>query len=387
MTHVLVIPSWYPTPRAPAPGSFFREQAQALHRGGHRVGVLAPVQRSLRHWRGSHDHCRWIDDQGVATLRHDVWRWLPGANRLHARGWVAAGVRLFHRYVARCGVPDLLHAQGALYGGVLAARISGESHIRYVVSEHHSIYITGRLARWQRQWATDAVRHAAVRTVVSPELGQAMEQALGEAMIDWQWVPNMVDPRFTLPASAAAGDEFTFITVGQLAVSKGLLDLLAAFAQAFAGRREVRLRLVGEGPLRATLTQRIESLRLSGQVDLAGQLTREQTAEAMRQADCLVVASHYETFGVTLIEAMACGKPVIATACGGPRHIVTAEAGLLVPPRDPGQLAQALARMVHTRAGYDARAIRDGCLARYSEEVVVRQWNEVYRQALGVKPR
>jgi glycosyltransferase involved in cell wall biosynthesis len=91
--------------------------------------------------------------------------------------------------------------------------------------------------------------------------------------------------------------------------------------------------------------------------------------------------SRSETFGVVYVEAIACGKPVLATRCGGPESIVTAENGLLVDTGDVDALAGAMRTMTATARSYDAHAIRRQFLERFSRAAVVDRLEDVYVRA------
>ncbi|HID29995.1 MAG TPA: glycosyltransferase, partial [Desulfobacterales bacterium] len=91
-----------------------------------------------------------------------------------------------------------------------------------------------------------------------------------------------------------------------------------------------------------------------------------------------VLSSHYETFGIVVIEALACSLPVIATRCGGPESIVTESDGLLVPLKDPETLAKAMIQMRNTTSQFDRKQIRDRCILRFGEENIIRQIEAKY---------
>jgi len=125
----------------------------------------------------------------------------------------------------------------------------------------------------------------------------------------------------------------TFLSVGSLDKNKDHQLLISGFAAHFRGR-QARLRIAGDGPLRRTLISQTARLGISHQVEFLGRMPREEVWREMARADCLVLTSRYETFGVVLIEALACGTPVVATKVGAAAEIVTAESGYLVNPDD-----------------------------------------------------
>jgi glycosyltransferase involved in cell wall biosynthesis len=104
--------------------------------------------------------------------------------------------------------------------------------------------------------------------------------------------------------------------------------------------------------------------------------------EEIRRCDAFVLSSDYETFGVVLIEAASCGKPLIATMGSGPESIVTPALGILVPPRDQKSLAAAMVRMRVRISDYNAPAIRRECLDRFGEKAVVDKLVSVYHRIL-----
>jgi len=129
---------------------------------------------------------------------------------------------------------------------------------------------------------------------------------------------------------------------------KGLDVLLRAFALLRHGAAgPLRLVLVGDGPLRGDLEALALSLGLSDHVDFLGRKGRRDVARLLQNCEVFVLPSRSEPFGIVLIEAMACRKPVVSTKVGGiPEIIETGKNGILVEPDDPSALAEALATVL-----------------------------------------
>jgi len=286
------------------------------------------------------------------------------------------------------GKPDLIHAHNAQYAGIIASEIKREWGVPYVLTEHSSIYAIGSVPGPQLAPIQNAFKNADKRLVVSPSLAHHLERSVGQVVCPWEWVPNILAEQFeknALKHETRKRDEtlFRFLNVGWLEENKGQADLLRAFARQFKDRGDVQLRIGGGGPLTEELKRLSGELGIGRQVIFLGALRHGQVLAEMQACDAFVLASRYETFGVVLIEVLACGKPVISTACGGPSCVVRKENGLLVPVRDSVALAEAMATMRSAAHQYDSDWIRQDCIARFGERAVVGQLSNVYREVLA----
>lgn len=384
--HILLIPSWYATPENPQRGSFFLSQALALQKAGHRVGLLVPPSKARtwhglremrQHWRAGGAAAQISRDHDLPLYRLLWWGWRP---TFYPPARVAPLLRLFDRYCAEQGKPDVIHAHSALYGGWVAAHLRRQRGIPAALTEHSSALIRGLLFPDQiarLRWALCGVDR--VLTVSEP-LARALERYAPGLRVGQ--IANAVDADFFAPAPLPPPRQpFALALVAHLNANKRVDLLLRAFAEAFHGQ-DARLRIAGEGPERPRLEALAQSLRLDGQVEFVGQLSREGVRDLLWRSHALVSSSRVETFGVTLIEALACGLPVVATRSGGPEGIIHAGSGLLVPVDDAPALAAALRQMRADYGRYDHAAIRADCLARYGEAAVVRQLETLYAELL-----
>lgn len=382
--HVLLLPSWYPSSLSPHSGPFFREQALALRDAGMKVGVIAPEIVGLRAFVKAGRPTTAIvreDDSGIPTYRKLAVPLLPQFSRRNAWFWLRAGRALFAAYVRDHGLPDLIHAHSAVYAGLLANEIGRRHDLPYVITEHLSTFAEGRLRRWLRRPVSRAFGSAAARLVVSPQLGVTLTAHFGDAFCPWQTVPNTLDLRFEQPLDDKPPRNpglFQFLCIGRFRTLKAQDLLIAAFARAFQGDPSVRLRLAGSGLMQPSCRALANELGVAERVDFLGDLDRDSVRRELLAADALAIPSYYETFGVVVIEALACGKPVIATRCGGPEGLIDDTNGLTVPPGDPGLLADALTRMRQQYDSYDPVILRRDCLVRYSRRAVAGQLREKY---------
>lgn len=161
---------------------------------------------------------------------------------------------------------------------------------------------------------------------------------------------------------------FRFAAMGQLRAIKGYDVLIRAFARLPADT--ALLDIAGEGVLHGELQALIDRLGVTDRCHLVGVIPRENTPDFMNRCDAFVCSSRHETLSCVLNEAAACGKPLIATACGGPQDIVTAENGLLVPVDDEEALAEAMRHMMQKAANYSPADIRAQTVRRFGTDTV-----------------
>jgi glycosyltransferase involved in cell wall biosynthesis len=169
--------------------------------------------------------------------------------------------------------------------------------------------------------------------------------------------------------------------VGWLAPSKGLPELLLAFRELAAEDPELRLVCVGEGSYLAKIHEFIQAAGLEGRVTLSGRSDREQVAAWMTAADVFCLPSHSEGCPNVVVEAVACGCPVVGTRVGGIPELVSEKCGILVEPRDPPALARALRTALS--APWDRRTIAS--LSARSWQKVADETFEVCREVMSPK--
>lgn len=166
-------------------------------------------------------------------------------------------------------------------------------------------------------------------------------------------IPNAVAESAPLPPSERAAlraqmaDDAArtiLIAVGRLAAPKGYGDLLAAFDIARQKHPSALLAIVGDGALRRRLEDEVISRGLRGNVTLMG--ARDDVPQLLAASDLFVSASHWEGMPVAVLEAVAAGLPVVATNVGDTALVVGEDAGVIVPPRQPPLLAEAIAAVL-----------------------------------------
>jgi len=389
-THIVAIPSWYAGGRGSG-GGYFRDQALAFQSAGFRVALLVPeiyTARDLRAGRAPGDAAARrvvVEDDGVPVYLRSRRVRLPRLPYRNALSWSLCGLGLFREYVARNGVPDLVHAHSCLNAGVLAALIKARYGVPFVLTEHSTGFAQQRLRWWERDLVRRVTRRAWARIAVSPHLARLLEAQFPSNA--WDYVPNILGHEFLPPAPAArrggAHGPFVFFGAARMAPVKNHALLIAAFADAFAGDADVRLHLAGDGPLRPELERLCAARGVAPQVEFLGALPAAALRAAMEAADAFVLTSDFETFGVVVIEAMSAGLPVVCTASGGPDHLIEPTNGMLVPVGDGAALRQALAEMRDASRRYDRAQISTETIRRFGPAAFVQDFLRAAGAAIG----
>lgn len=189
------------------------------------------------------------------------------------------------------------------------------------------------------QYCIDRIRHhygvPAERLALVPE---------GIDLKLWQ---SSGDPA-ALARLDARREPFTVLCVARQYPRKRIVDLIEAFAVVSAREPCARLVVIGDGPEHPALVQRVQERGLGGCVQLLGALPDDSEVRAWYgRASVFCLPSEQEGFGIVFLEAMASGLPVVSTTAAAiPEVVPDGEAGLLVPPRDPAALAEALLRLL-----------------------------------------
>jgi len=376
---VLALTNLFPTAWDPLRASFNRQQFDRLA-AHHDMEVLVAVDFRERR-RGPRG-----EPPRLAHARaSDFTFWYPpGIGRsLHGLSWYASllaqhGARLrrerFDVLLASWGYPDAV-------GTALLARRLG---LPYVVKVHGSDLNVQANYRLRRPQIASALRGAHAVVAVSAALAEKV-RGLGVDDDRVHLLYNGVDGERFFPGDRAAArrgldlpaDAPIVLYVGNLKASKGCVDLLEAFPAVLERHAGARLVFVGGGAA-AALEQRARELGITGSVLLAGARPHHELATWMQAASLLCLPSHNEGVPNVVLEAMACGLPVVATRVGGIPEVLPGYAGRLVPAHDRVALARALDETL--RADWSTAAIAAHA-ARFDWQDNIARFDRIIRDA------
>lgn len=403
---VFIVPSWCPTREDPLSGTFFVEQARALAaiRKKWTVAIscfdLASSRVPWRPWQLARFMRDWQDHPPLRLVRtesglyeYEIWTpHLPGVRRRNK--WQVTVEALYRQlaralsdYVRLHGLPDLIHAHAVYPGGAAAVILGSRFNIPVALSEHLGPFPPptlmlegGRLVPLISDTYAKATEHSAVSNALARKvmsLGLAKQVTV---------IPNFLHDGFGSDQLSAEKrfSGFSMLSVGGPSHAKGTDVLLNAFAKIDTS---VVLSIAGSSDDLALFKKMAADLAIGDRVHWLGNVPRADMPALYGACDAFVLPSRGETFGVSLIEALACGKPIIATRCGGPEDIVTNDNGILVPVDDVEALAVAMGDMVRSYKRYSPIDQRRDFLARFSATAVVEKLEHWYRAAATIASR
>jgi L-malate glycosyltransferase len=226
--------------------------------------------------------------------------------------------------------------------------------------------------------ASDCIRQMLLAKGVAPDRAVTVHEGID---LDHVAAAPPVDLReeLWLPSNAPV-----ILSVGALVPHKGHRHLVQGAAQVVRDVPDARFVILGQGDLHDELTRQIRSLGLERHVLLGG--FRPDVLSLLKTCTLFVMPSLTEGLGTSLLDAMACGRPIVATRVGGiPEVIVEGETGLLVPPRDPDLLAEAIVRLLQDPGLSErlAAAGLDRVRQHFTVERMVDQTVETYQALIG----
>lgn len=379
--NIWVIGRSYPTKKNSMRGSFELEQAHLLESHGHRVAYLAAILHPInkvKKW----GFCHFKD--GKIDIYTDSIFFAPERMHLHPKKLlIKVWEKLLSTAEKELGIPDIIHIH---YPGMISipeAVLKYQSRgTRIVTTDHWSKTLMNSMDSFQRNQLIEYANRADAVLCVSQLLQESIAR-ITKTEKEIQIVPNVVTGLFSLEKTVDNKQErYDFVAVGRIAPVKQMDQIALAFAKEFAEKKSVYLTVVGGGKEKeiSKIKKIIEEYHVEGQIHLTGTLSREETAKKVKNADSLVCFSQFETFGVPVIEAWACGKPVVGSDSLGFIEYWSEDLGYIVPHDDINALQKKMRQIYEKRGTYDAEAIARFAVENFGEEVVYEKLMKVYEE-------
>ncbi len=363
---ILAVTNLYPSPFRPGRATFNRQRFRLLAEQ-HEVAVISPIpwtEELMSRFRGAPALAasRRVTTDGL-VVDHPLYLYPPKVWRGSYGGCFRHAIRpSFDRAVAEFR-PDLIFAPWVYPDGWAAVELARRADLPVVLMAHGSDVLKLDESPGRRRGTIEALRRADEIVAVSRDLASRIV-ALGADPDRVRVLYDGVDASLFHPSDRLAArarlnldsDGHAILFVGNLLPVKGLDVLVEACGLLARDGIAFTTYLVGQGPEEPRLRRQIARLGLAGRFEFVGPRAHGSLPDWYRMADVFALPSRSEGVPTVLLEAAACGLPFVASRVGGVPEIAHLGPSRLVPPAEPGPLAEALRQVLAGQADQPARS-------------------------------
>lgn len=359
-----ILPSWYPNRKNPNSGIFIRNQAIDLA-----DEIETDVLVLRKGWPS-----KITQKEGPLTTYIKSYIGLPNTNIKRLHKWGETYLNFYSQKHQKSNY-DIIHAHDHLAGHA-AYVINRKWEVPYILTLHNTNFITRSIPEWKLPYVRDVIKHAEKVIVVGQKLYEVIQEDYNpENLI---LIPNYIDTsRFTLRGELPS-NPFKFLTVTSLFYKKRIDKMIEAFAS-IRDKVNAELHIVGSGEDRNNLERIVKNLNLDSNVKFHGSVSNEQLVPFYHQSHAYLSTSLVETFGVSIIEAMSCGLPVLCTPSGGPEYIVDNTSGMVSGPE---AFDKNMLKLINNFDQYNPESIRSKVEENYSKNKIIPQILNIYKSVL-----
>ena len=374
---VLFVTNLYPSDEEPNRGVYIRNQAVAPKKSGYDIYILQMDYRSIRRKRKLGINWRKQDDIWVCHFSVPISPFTAVQYALAGR-LTEIGIKHIED---KFGKFDLIHGH-FLEGAYGLIDIKRKRNIPIIFTEHGSNLLDKNRSNIENQRM--ARLYAAVDEMIVVGHRQflcAEDFSINSLSV----IPNVIPDYFKFDTTEKNTDIFSFIAVGNLIESKCFGLLIDTFDLLYKENKNVSLTIVGIGLLESELKKKVNEKGLSNSISFIGAIPNRKLVDLYNKADCFVLPSRFETFGVVYAEALCTGTPIISTQNGGIDDIYEDGCGYIVAVDNENELKDAMEHIMTDK--FDSQAIADKYRFKFGEANFVHQIEKVYNRVLtgGIK--
>lgn len=303
---------------------------------------------------------------------------------LYNRKYYAAYKKFITQYFAKNKLPDIIHVHVPMKSGTIAQWIKRKWGLPYIVSEHSATYVPGppdsfkNRSFYYKSRVRSVFRGAEAVTSVSRHDGLLLKHIFSLQKVSV--IHNVANTAYFFYKEHFKNDYFQFVHVSVMSYQKNIEGIITAFAALATQRRDWRLCLIGNDS--GYIKRLVMEAGIEDRVSMPGEVSNMEVAVQMQQSDALVMFSRYENFPCTIIEALCCGLPVVASNVAGIPEAIHAANGILVDSENVEQLTGALAQMIERNNSFKKEEIAADAAAKYNYNYIGRQFTDLYKACL-----
>lgn len=381
MKKILWLPGWYPNRNDFFDGDFIQRHARAAS-GFCRIHLIYVVKKT----DGNSKTETTLERSGNLTEEIIYYSSIrtgfkPFDRFISHWKYLSLYRKAVKKYIRAEGRPDHVHVHVAMKVGPVAQWIKRKYKIPFSITEHWTGYLAEAddrlemLPLIQVRQLRQSFQEASTVTAVSDHLGKAIQKHF--PFVQYRVIPNVVDDAVFYPASSPAGNGLRLIHASNMSGQKNVDAILEALV--ILKDSNISFQFDCYGTVRLELMEKAMSLGLKNQVFFREEVSQDILAQAMRYSHALILYSRFETFGCVIIEANACGIPVILSDIPVFHELVQeGKNGIFVKGDDPVALADALIAFDRNRSQFDKSEIARSAKQGYNYQRIGEQFCAVY---------
>lgn len=375
--NIWMITKWYPNREDPQVGVFIQKHARAISIYNHIcILYIHPIINLSNNFEIDESENNDLKEVLIYFKKNtsvfgkliNIIRYLIAVNK---------GVKILSNKISE---PDILHSYILTRTGIVAWYLSRRKKIPFIISEQWSGYVTGKFSKgsFLKKMITRFIaRKASAITSVSSYLLNGMETC-GLKNSTYRIIPNVIENTEVNSLSVNRNQINVLMVADLVDEIKNISGVIRMISQ-IDNALPFILRIIGGGPDEVKLKKLASDLNLLGsKIFFEGQKNNSDVYTYLKDCDFLILNSRYETFSLICAEAMSCGKPVLATACGGPNEFVIKETGLLIKPDSDAELKENFEFMLENFHKYDSIWIENYSKSLFSMEKVGKAFQILY---------
>jgi glycosyltransferase involved in cell wall biosynthesis len=369
---VLFLAKWYPNYADEQLGVFVQKHAAAVAKNCDVAVVYTSSAKQKEKYNSTYAYANNVHEILVHYRKSNFavvnfWRYLVATRK---------AIKTAAAYI---GKPDIVHTHVLTRTYFIAQLLCAFKGIPFIITEHWTGYISGKfekLSLLKKLIVKRAAKKAKYVTAVSQSLKSAMENC----GIDGNYVivPNIIESK-NLALVSKKDVAVKFLTVADLVDSqKNISATIAACEKLKKQNLDFEFHVIGGGADEKMLQSLADEKKLNDKVFFHGRQPNNYVLEKLNEFDFVVVNSRVESFCVVAAEALAAGKPVVATICGGPEFFIDETNGILIPVNDDAALQNAIKKMMANYSSYNTEKLKQTVAEKFSAEVVSMLFQQLY---------
>lgn len=369
---ILFISSWFPNRFEPTNGNFVQRHAEAVSRL-HDVEILHAIGDSTQ------KETYLFDDQIINGIKTLIVYYRNSKNPILN---FIRRMKAYQQGFLRLQKPDLVHANVLHNSMLFAVYLKRKFKTPFVITEHWSGFLKmnrRQLSKSQLFVAKTIANQAEFVLPVSEYLLNDLKELGWKTKFDV--VGNVVDTNLFKLKSTLENKPFTFLHISNLIQLKNPEKIITAALKLRKEYNNFELHIGGDGDVEK-LNKIVKENKAENFINTFPTLTLNEVAEKMRQSNCFVLFSDYESFGCVLLESLSSGTPLIATKVGGIPEIINDKNGSLISNSEV-ELYETMKKVLEHKVTFDEpKDLHEFVENHFSMNIIAKKFDEIYRQIL-----